>query len=144
EPPGRPGRRRAGNEPGDRPGRRDGRRMSFDLGPWIDAPTETAGETVFAIGDVHGCTGLLAEMLAGLGGLLPGLAAPRLVYLGDMIDRGPDGIGTLRRWAAPVPGLDRIDRLMGNHEQMMLLAAAGDVAARELWLSLGGDTMLAE
>jgi serine/threonine protein phosphatase 1 len=118
----------------------------FDIGPWIEAPTETAGETVFAIGDVHGCTPLLDTMLGGIGGLLPGAAAPRLVFLGDMIDRGPDGIGALRRWAEaePVPGIARVDRLMGNHEQMLLLAAAGDAGARELWLSMSGDTMLAE
>lgn len=116
------------------------------IGPWIEAPTETAGETVFAIGDVHGCTPLLETMLGGIAGLLPGVTAPRLVFLGDMIDRGPDGIGCLRRWAEaePVPGIARVDRLMGNHEQLLLLAAAGDAGARELWLSLSGDTMLAE
>ncbi|MDB5373156.1 MAG: uncharacterized protein JWP04_1798 [Belnapia sp.] len=122
----------------------------FEIGPWVAAPIETAGETVFAVGDVHGCTPLLEAMLAGIAGLLlPGagpVADPRLVFLGDMIDRGPDGIGTLRRWAAaePVPGIARVDRLMGNHEQMMLLAARGDVAARDLWLSLNGETMLGE
>jgi serine/threonine protein phosphatase 1 len=116
----------------------------FDIGPWIQAPTETAGETVFAIGDVHGCTPLLNAMLGGIAGLLAGVPAPRLIFLGDMIDRGPDGIGTLRRWAGPVPGIARVDRLMGNHEQMLLLAAAGDAGARDLWLSLSGDTMLAE
>ncbi len=117
----------------------------FSAGDWIAAPIETAGETVFAVGDVHGCTPLLEAMLAGIEGLLP-VAAPRLVFLGDMIDRGPDGIGTLRRWAAaePVPGIARVDRLMGNHEQMLLLAARGDAAARDLWLSLNGETMLGE
>ena len=117
----------------------------FTAGDWVAAPIETAGETVFAVGDVHGCTPLLEAMLAGIEGLLP-VAAPRLVFLGDMIDRGPDGIGTLRRWARaePVPGIARVDRLLGNHEQMMLLAARGDAAARDLWLSLNGETMLGE
>ncbi|MBL6454408.1 metallophosphoesterase [Belnapia sp. T6] len=117
----------------------------FTPGPWIAAPTETAGETVFAIGDVHGCTPLLEAMLAGMTGLLPEAAGPaRLVFLGDLIDRGPDGIGSLRRWAGPHPAFARVDRLLGNHEQMLLLAAEGDRAARDLWLSLNGETMLAE
>ena len=70
----------------------------FTAGDWIAAPIETAGETVFAVGDVHGCMDAFEAMLGGIAGLLP-VAAPRLVFLGDMIDRGPDGIGCLRRWA---------------------------------------------
>lgn len=123
--------------------------MTLDIGPWTDAPTETAGETVFAVGDVHGCTPLLDTMLTGIAGLLPGVASPRLVFLGDLIDRGPDSIGSLRRWAAaePVPGIARVDRLMGNHEQLMLIAISDlpeAATAREEWLSHDGDTMLAE
>jgi serine/threonine protein phosphatase 1 len=123
--------------------------MTFDLGPWIDAPTETAGETVFAVGDVHGCTPLLDTMLTGIAGLLPGVTAPRLIFLGDMIDRGPDSIGCLRRWAAaePVAGIARVDRLMGNHEQLMLVGISDSpeaAAGRDEWLSLDGETTLAE
>ncbi len=41
----------------------------LDIGPWTDAPTETAGETVFAVGDVHGCTPLLDTMAQAAGDL---------------------------------------------------------------------------
>jgi serine/threonine protein phosphatase 1 len=125
---------------------------AFAFGPWIQAPTDTQGETVFVVGDVHGCTPLLAAMLDGIAGLAAGVATPkRLVFLGDLIDRGPDSIGALRRWAMaePAPGIARVERLMGNHEQLLLLACgeAGPEAAeaaRDLWLSLDGSTMLAE
>jgi serine/threonine protein phosphatase 1 len=68
-----------------------------------------------------------------------------------MIDRGPDNIGVLKLWAAKAAsvGVDRVDRLMGNHEQIMLLAAAGGPyahRARELWLTarMGGHRVLDE
>jgi serine/threonine protein phosphatase 1 len=125
---------------------------SVDITPWHSAPFALAGETVFAVGDVHGC----AEQLGGLLGAIARLAleapAPRrLVYLGDMIDRGPDNIGVLRQWAEgpEARGVERIDRLIGNHEILMLLAMRGGALASKaaaMWLSerMGGGKVLAE
>ena len=82
------------------------------------------------------------------------LAAPvegrrRVIYLGDMINRGPDSVGVLHRWAASpeAHGVDHVDRLMGNHEIMMLLTAIGGPHAHKaetMWLSsrMGGDRLL--
>jgi len=122
----------------------------FSADAWTEAPVDTAGERLFVVGDVHGCTGLLDAMLAGIARLAAERAGPvRLVFLGDMVDKGPDSIGTLRRWAAaePAAGITRVDRLMGNHEQLMLLANGdGPEAplARHLWLETEGGSMLAE
>jgi serine/threonine protein phosphatase 1 len=122
----------------------------FLIGRWADAAIDTAGESLFVIGDVHGCTGLLQTMLEGMAGLAAAVAGPsRLVFLGDIVDRGPDSIGALRLWAAaqPVPGIARVVRLMGNHEQLFLLANGdGPEAglARDVWLASSGETMLAE
>ena len=122
----------------------------FEAGPWVAAPVETAGERLFCVGDVHGCTALLDAMLDGIAALARGPGAPpRLVFLGDMVDRGPDSIGSLRRWAwaEPAPGITRVDRLMGNHEQLLLLANGTGpeaAAAAAVWLATSGDTMLAE
>jgi serine/threonine protein phosphatase 1 len=73
----------------------------------------------------------------------------RLVYLGDMINRGPDSVGVLDLWAAneTVHGVDHIDRLMGNHEIMMMLAVIGGPHAHKaetMWLSkrMGGQMLL--
>lgn len=122
----------------------------FSAGPWTDARLDTAGERLFVVGDVHGCTALLDAMLGGIAGLARAAAEPtRLVFLGDLVDKGKDSIGTLRRWAQaePAPGIARVERLMGNHEQLMLLAN-GDgpeaPAARHAWREVEGDTMLAE
>ncbi|KAA6183779.1 hypothetical protein F2Q65_14590 [Thiohalocapsa marina] len=47
--------------------------------------------TLIAIGDVHGCAGLLAETLA------PQLhSGAELIFLGDLIDRAPEPDGDRR------------------------------------------------
>jgi serine/threonine protein phosphatase 1 len=122
----------------------------FTIGPWTKAATETAGETLFVVGDVHGCTPLLQTILDGVADLAAVVAgSTRLVFLGDIIDRGPDSIGSLRLWASaqPAPGISHVERLMGNHEQLLLLANGTgpetDLAS-SVWLATSGDTMLAE
>jgi len=117
---------------------------------WKPAPFALGGETVFAIGDVHGCAVELAALLDAIEGL--GHAAGgrrRLIYLGDMIDRGPDSIGVLQRWADDdaAHGVDHVDRLMGNHEIMMMLTVLGGPhadRAEAMWLSkrMGGQVVL--
>jgi serine/threonine protein phosphatase 1 len=126
--------------------------VSVEITPWQSAPFALGGETVFAVGDIHGCGEELERLLDAIRALASEAAAPRrLVYLGDLIDRGPDNIGVLRRWAesAEARGVDRIDRLIGNHEILMLLAMrGGELASKALvaWLTerTGGAAVLAE
>ena len=118
----------------------------------VDAEGRTSAPTVFAVGDVHGCAGELDHLLDAIRSLAHDAARPRrLLYLGDLIDRGPDNIGVLRRWAegAKARGVDRVDRLIGNHEILMLLAMRGEALAPKaaaMWLSprRGGAAVLAE
>jgi serine/threonine protein phosphatase 1 len=126
--------------------------VSVEITPWQPAPFALAGETVFAVGDVHGCREELDALLGAISGLAREATTPcRLVYLGDMIDRGPDNIGVLRRWAegAEARGVERVDRVIGNHEILMLLALRGGALASKactMWLSerMGGAKVLAE
>ncbi len=76
-------------------------------------------------------------------------ASRRLIYLGDMINRGPDSVGVLQLWAEgeDVHGVDHVDRLMGNHEIMMLLTVIGGPHAHKaetMWLGkrMGGRSLL--
>ena len=74
--------------------------MPVDISDWKPAPFDLKGETVFAVGDIHGC----ADELSGLLRAISSLAAEtkglrRLVHLGDLINRGPDNMGVLRLWA---------------------------------------------
>lgn len=123
-----------------------------DISEWKPAPFVLAGETVFAVGDVHGCAAELRALLAEIARLAGSDRAPtRLVFLGDLIDRGPDSLGVLSQWAeaAATRGVDRIDRVMGNHEQLLLLAVGRGphaAKAKAMWLGerMGGTKVLDE
>jgi len=126
--------------------------VPVEISAWKPAPFALNGETIFAVGDVHGCAPELQALLNTCA-TLPryGSGKRRLVYLGDVIDRGPDNIGALKLWAEDeaVRGVDRIDRLMGNHEQLLMLAITGGpyaVKAESHWLTdrAGGGKVLAE
>ena len=124
--------------------------VPLEISDWKPAPFALRGETVFAIGDVHGCAAELRALLDGIARLAAAERGQRrLIYLGDMINRGPDSAGVLELWAekSEARGIDRIDRVMGNHEIMMMLAVLGGPHAQKaqtLWLSkrMGGQKLL--
>jgi serine/threonine protein phosphatase 1 len=119
----------------------------FALPRAIEPQTE-----IFAIGDIHGRADLLAALLDAAS------AAPRrepwrkIVFTGDLIDRGPDSLGAidLAIGAGALIGAEETIALMGNHETMMRMAldpatpprAATD--ALQTWMANGGDEVLAE
>jgi hypothetical protein len=83
------------------------------------------GSPVFVVGDVHGHRDVLVEVLrtAGLLGADESWAGAdaRLWFLGDLVDRGPDGVGAIdlvRRLEAESCGAARC--LLGNHEVLLL------------------------
>jgi protein phosphatase len=84
------------------------------------------------IGDVHGCHAELSELLGSLG-YLPGEdgAGPRrhpagrtAVFLGDLVDRGPDTPGVLAEVMA-MTGAGTALCVAGNHESKLLRALRG-------------------
>lgn len=117
---------------------------------WRPGYIDTSGEVIFAVGDVHGCAHLLDALLNAFGEANTCTAKPRrLVFLGDLINRGPQTIKTLQRWTeeTPIPGISTVDRLMGNHEQLLLLATqrgASSKMAYDMILQCGGDRFLQE
>lgn len=95
----------------------------------------------YAIGDIHGCSNKLRDLLAQCEADADGRHA-KLIFLGDYIDRGPDSRGVIDllmdlQKARP----DQVTCLMGNHEDM-LLAAFDDSLFEESWLANGGDQTL--
>ena len=108
------------------------------------------GEEIFAIGDIHGGALLLAALLDHAGALPRQQPRRTVVQLGDMIDRGPRTLATLDLMAdaSRLAAADAAIGLMGNHEQMLLYALAGDgwhhAQAYNLWIDNGGDAVLRE
>jgi serine/threonine protein phosphatase 1 len=91
---------------------------------------------LLAVGDIHGCLDHLERLIARV----RPTAADRVVFLGDFIDRGPDGRGVIeflidfgRRFPNSV-------FLKGNHEAMFLDFLAG--RDQVLFLYNGGGTTL--
>jgi serine/threonine protein phosphatase 1 len=101
----------------------------------IKGPAAMPSRTL-AIGDIHGC-------LTPFDALIESLAPTRddhLILLGDIIDRGPDSAGVLRRVLSLRQTL-RLTMLMGNHEQMMLDARNSHAKLAD-WRLNGGDATL--
>jgi len=90
------------------------------------------------VGDVHGCRAELETLLAGLGYLVERdeqgrpLAARhpdrrRVIFVGDLVNRGPDTAGVLRLAMAMVAAGDAL-AVPGNHEHKLLRALRGESA----------------
>jgi len=108
-------------------------------------PRPRADGLVYAVGDIHGCTDLLEPLIEKILSdalreqeTMPDGPPPAVVFLGDMVDRGPDSRGTLefisaiRDWPEISPVL-----LLGNHE-VMLLEFLSDPVKNHRWLRFGG------
>ncbi|MCC6983365.1 MAG: serine/threonine protein phosphatase [Bauldia sp.] len=80
------------------------------------------GLRIYAIGDVHGCNGLLGAVHAKIVDDMR--ARPvgdyRIVHVGDYVDRGPDSRGVVERLMKLSADNPKIVCLKGNHEAMML------------------------
>ncbi len=75
------------------------------------------------IGDIHGCHDELTELLATLGypsdPTAPHPAGRRVIFLGDLVDRGPNIVGVLRRVMSMVESGGAL-AIPGNHEQKLV------------------------
>lgn len=102
---------------------------------------------LFVIGDVHGQADTLERLLLGIAATpTPGLRRV-CVFLGDLIDRGPDSLNslTIAYQARERGAFDEVHYLPGNHE-LMLAGALDDLSKNEAgcWAANGGHAVLAE
>ncbi len=103
-------------------------------------PCLPPGLRIYAVGDIHGCSDLLAALHRAIARDAADFEGRRLlIHLGDYVDRGPDSRGVLDMLVAgPPPGFEAVN-LMGNHEEVVLRLVDGDTGPLRSWLMNGGD-----
>ncbi|MBS1716769.1 MAG: polynucleotide kinase-phosphatase [Armatimonadetes bacterium] len=93
---------------------------------WSRRPEETGPFDI--IGDIHGCMAELSELLTQLGwSTEPSLSHPegrKMVFLGDLVDRGPDPIGVLKFVMSAVAE-EKAICVPGNHDIRLAKALMG-------------------
>lgn len=98
------------------------------------------GRRIYAVGDIHGRLDLLDALIAMIeaddAGRVP--ADTLIVFLGDLVDRGPDSRGVVDRLIAFSRGPIATRFLMGNHEEVFLRALGGDLKALKFLIRIGG------
>ena len=103
-------------------------------------PRGKAGARAYAVGDVHGRLDLLDALLAKIEADAAVRPARKTwaVFLGDLIDRGPDSAGVVERLRKWRPEHIRPVFLAGNHEEVFLTILGGDARLLPNWLKFGG------
>lgn len=98
------------------------------------------GARAYAVGDVHGRLDLLDRMLDRIED--DARSRPRrktwIVFLGDLVDRGPDSAGVVERLRTYRPTFAKTVFLMGNHEEALLRVLGGEDHLLGDWLKFGG------
>ena len=108
-------------------------------------PRTPRGHRAYAVGDVHGRLDLLEQLLVAID-LDIKRRPPRktiLVFLGDLIDRGPDSRGVIERLRNFRHSRIRPYFLTGNHEEVLLRLLNGERGILPSWLQFGGVECLA-
>jgi serine/threonine protein phosphatase 1 len=108
------------------------------------------GVEIVAIGDIHGRADLLDALLGAAAATPLGEPVRRLVFTGDLVDRGPDSLGALElaRDGGDLIGAQETVGLMGNHEILMRLALDPanppkiGLAALRVWIGNGGEAVV--
>jgi bis(5'-nucleosyl)-tetraphosphatase (symmetrical) len=85
-----------------------------------------SGMRTYAIGDLQGCHSETVELVEHILQRERGNAPPSILFCGDLINRGPDSLSTLRyvRALAEDSG-GRVDAVLGNHDLHLLAVANG-------------------
>ncbi|KQW96422.1 bis(5'-nucleosyl)-tetraphosphatase (symmetrical) [Massilia sp. Root418] len=78
----------------------------------------------YVIGDLQGCHDQTVALVDRI--LAQEQPAPSILFTGDLINRGPDSLATLRYvYALAVASGGRIDTVLGNHDLHLLAVASG-------------------
>ena len=102
--------------------------------------TVPAGRRAYAVGDVHGRLDLLDELLRSIeaDNATRPQARVTIIFLGDLIDRGPQSAQVIERLRRYRPAFAKAVFLMGNHEEVLLRILSGETTLLTDWLRFGG------
>ena len=98
------------------------------------------GRRAYAVGDIHGRLDLLDRLLADIERDISSRAAADnyVVFLGDLIDRGPHSRQVVERLRTLGSKSFTPVFLLGNHEEILLRLIAGEPGLLASWLRFGG------
>jgi serine/threonine protein phosphatase 1 len=122
------------------------KKMAASLGSAAPPAWQGARDArAYAVGDIHGRLDLLDELIVRIEDDLERKPVPRafVVFLGDLIDRGPDSRGVVERLMTWRPTVARPVFLMGNHEEILLRVLAGEEEVLASWMQFGGAECVA-
>ncbi len=111
----------------------------------LDTACVPEGRRVYAIGDIHGRNDLLQQLIEKIidDDAKRGDVNSEIIFLGDLVDRGPDSAGVIETAMQLKRELGDVRFLMGNHEEVYLKAATGDEKATRFFNRIGGkETIL--
>ena len=99
-----------------------------------------AGQRVYAIGDIHGRHDLFEQLLKKIeaDNAARGKAFTTLILLGDLVDRGPDSALVIERALCLGAPFDKVEMLIGNHEECFLAALTGEIKRVRYFIRIGG------
>lgn len=108
-------------------------------------PRGANGYRAYVVGDVHGRLDLLEQLLAKIDRERTTNPARKtlLVFLGDLIDRGPQSAQVIERLRTYSAKGVRTAFILGNHEEVLLRILGGDTTPIGSWLRFGGAQCLA-
>jgi serine/threonine protein phosphatase 1 len=113
----------------------------------IAAPTAHMPQDVraYAIGDIHGRLDLLDQLIEAIDADNADrpAAETHLIFLGDLIDRGPQSAQVIDRVIEIAGTRPNISVIAGNHEEVFLSACEGDRDTLRFFTRIGGrETIL--
>ncbi len=112
----------------------------------MPAPAPAGHTRIYAIGDIHGCRAELDGLLALIDAddaARGGSVETVLIFLGDLVDRGPDSAGVVERLLTLSRERPGTRFLKGNHEELFLHALSGAKDALRMFCRVGGkETVL--
>jgi serine/threonine protein phosphatase 1 len=113
--------------------------------PRLGPPSLGENRRVYAVGDIHGRLDLLREIIDKIAAddwSRGPIGSTQLILLGDYVDRGADSARVIDFIIYLSQWWPDLHCLMGNHEEVFLMAAGGDEGALRFLLRIGGRETL--